>query len=495
MIPPRTRAYISPPPALPSTEINRFRTDNTTRPATPVIRYRSRTGLRPWHSSALCAGFELIEGESIADRLKLECRIEIDYPHAAAIAEWVEHVSGREGCGERPLLEIDSLTNNFKPKVRTAKRYEHQWIISMHGTLANARLEGGSKALLDLTVELNMTRLLANQPATSLPILNTLSPEDLFLQTRELQAVRAVTRDGADNFLVGCARRGGTTFEHRARHQRQLVNVVLTGLHRLLCAHLVPNTHNGLPNAVGVTICPPTLAQAEVYWEFQTPSALSVVATIADRLTLASNQATVRSFYPGACEQEVSGDRNALIVSIKLSDTVRAVFYSKTADVIRVEIRYLKDIRTNAGRLNGVLTVADLLNAVHHNAFTRLARIRSALMQIADSTNERADLLDFLRAIDCAAAGSQAHKAEILDVLVNLGAVAETDDQGFAPRATCERLTRSGVLERVSVRHGNSEPRRYALTSPYRILRNQLVASLPSGTAIATGCTSNTSLQ
>ncbi|TBE20548.1 hypothetical protein [Rhizobium ruizarguesonis] len=67
--------------------------------------------------------FELVQGESIPDRLVLSYDIEIDYPNPSAIADWVEDVSGRDEFVSFPFIEIDTIsTTNYVPKARTATR-------------------------------------------------------------------------------------------------------------------------------------------------------------------------------------------------------------------------------------------------------------------------------------------------------------------------------------------------------------------------------------
>ncbi|MBY5808951.1 hypothetical protein [Rhizobium leguminosarum] len=427
--------------------------------------------------------FELIQGESIPDRLVLNCNVEIDYPNAQAIAGWVEEVSGRDGCVAFPFIEMETLSTNFTPKARTATRYEHNWIVNAHGDLKNGRREAGGKAVLVLTIELNMTRFLANQSECNLRDLDAVTPQELFLQHDELlRAARAATLVD-DNFLLGTARRGGTCFAHRAEFNHQMVERVMYGLYRLLAESLVPNDSNGLPRNVNVTIKPPAVSQAEVYWEFHTDSSLSAVGTVADRMSMASNQVKVKTYFPNSREVVIDGEQNGMGVSIVLSEAVRATIYAKTPTVIRLEIKYLKNVRGNTCRsLRGTPTVATVLDGVHRDAFNRMSLIREAFMQIAPHTDERADLLDFLRSIDRAAAGDQARGKVMLELLFNRGSVCETIAEGFAPRSVCERLVDSGVIERVTVRHRGE--RRYVLTAPYRALVDSLTAVLPSQIAL-----------
>ncbi|TAV33699.1 hypothetical protein ELI15_15335 [Rhizobium ruizarguesonis] len=428
--------------------------------------------------------FELVQGESIPDRLVLSYDIEIDYPNPSAIADWVEDVSGRDGFVSFPFIEIDTLsTTNYVPKARTATRYEHRWIVNAHGDLKNARREAGGKAVLVLTIELNMTRFLANQPERNLLNLDALTPQDLFLQDGELlRAARAATLVG-DNFLLGTARRGGTCFAHRDDFNRQMLDGVTRGLFRLLAESLVPDDYNGLPRNIGVRIRPPVVSQAEVYWEFHTDSSLSAVGTVADRMSMASNQVKVRTYLPDSREITIDGEQNGMGVSIALSDAVRVTIYAKTPTVIRLEIKYLKNLRNNAARsLRGPQTVAAVLDAVHRDAFKRMNRIRDAFMQIAPHTDERADLLDFLRSIDLAAAGDHARRKVMLELLFNRGSVCETIEEGFAPPSFCARLVHSGIIERVTVRHGGEQ--RYVLTAPYRSLVCSLMVVLPSQIAL-----------
>ncbi|WP_155773429.1 hypothetical protein [Rhizobium leguminosarum] len=454
----------------------------------PTIRCRSRSGIRPWHTTAHHHDFELIQGESIPDRLVLTCNVEIDYPNAQAIAGWVEEVSGRDGCVAFPFIEMETLSTNYMPKARTATRYEHKWIVNAHGELKNARREAGGRAVLVLTIELNMTRFLANQHECNLRDLDALTPQEMFLQHDELlRAARAATLVD-DNFLLGTARRGGTCFAHRAEFNHQIVERAMDGLYRLLAESLVPDDCNGLPRNVIVTINPPAVSQAEVYWEFHTDSSLSAVGTVADRMSMACNQVKVKTYLPDSRDITIHGEQNGMGVSIALSDAVRATIYAKTPTVIRLEIKYLKNVRGNAARsLRGQQTVATVLHEVHRDAFNRMNRIREAFMQIAPHTDERADLLDFLRSIDRAAAGDETRGKVLLELLFNRGSICETIEEGFAPRSFCERLVESGVVEPVTVRHRGVRPggeRRYVLTAPYRSLVDSLTAVLPSQVAL-----------
>ncbi|TCA27801.1 hypothetical protein E0H66_31885 [Rhizobium leguminosarum bv. viciae] len=163
---------------------------------------------------------------------------------------------------------------------------------------------------------------------------------------------------------MGTARRGGTCFAHRDDFNRQMLDGVTRGLFRLLAESLVPDDYNDLPRNIGVRIRPPVVSQAEVYWEFHTDSSLSAVGTVADRMSMASNQVKARTYLPDSREITIDGEQNGMGVSIALSDAVRVTIYAKTPTVIRLEFKYLKNLRNNAARsLRGPQTVAAILDA------------------------------------------------------------------------------------------------------------------------------------
>lgn len=437
-----------------------------------LIRYRSRSGLRPFPSDCR---FELHEDEGSIDRLLLEYTVDVGYTDQALLAEYVEHVSGRSGSLPWTLMSIDPLTNNLQPKVRTAAPTEvsgGRWIVEVSGKLSNTRAQHGGVARLRFTLHVNPTTFIANQPASELSGLGDLQSHEAFLANPEMLAeARAASCDGNHNLLVGAARRGGTSFDRRDQWYASVIDAVVFNLAELLQQQLVPSAENGLPT-VSVTIRSPTVSQAEVYWEFESADAISDVLTIGDRLSLAAGQVSIRQYFPNVHHMAVGHSENSPSVTIDLSRSsgrIKLLVYAKTRQIVRIEVKYLKELRQTVARTaRGTLDVQTILGLARRHAFQQVERMREAVMQVTPSVHERADLLTFLRHISAAALGDAAVEQGMLTLLVNIGAVSQTDEQGACPPEVCNRLRRSGVVRRVRVRHGG--PPRYALTPAYAAL-------------------------
>jgi hypothetical protein len=444
------------------------------------FRYRSASGLRRF-----AANFDLHEDEAVFDRIVLDVTVDISYQNSALLGTYVEHVSGRSGSLPWTFLSIDQLASNYRPKVRKAVPSEvhgGDWIVGVEGTLSNGRQERGGIASLKLTLHVNLTTFLANLSEPELADLDNLQPTDAFLANPVLLAkARANSSDGKDNFLVGSARRGGRSFCGRDQWSASVIAAFFSKLDDFLRRQLIPDQTNGLPS-VRVAIRPWTVSQAEVYWEFESNDAISDVLTIGDRLSLAAGRVSVRRYYTDVRHIALGHDENGASVSIDLtrsSGRAQLIIYAKSRKVVRVEVRYLKQLRQTVARhARGELPVYTMLDLIRRHAVQQVATVRSAIVEMTPNIHERADIVTFVRLVAAAAAGNREVEEGLTTLLVNIGAVSQTEGDGVCPPAVSARLVRNGVLQRVRVRHGG--PPRFALTPAYAALVRDLNALRPS---------------
>jgi hypothetical protein len=347
---------------------------------------------------------------------------------------------------------------------------------------------GGFLFALVLDIDANPTRFLAHHEPAGWPFehLAAMPPSQALRRNPELERqTRAAALDGNDNLLLGAARNGGQSFARRGTKWGRVVSIYLGHIQRLLHAAFTPSPCNPVQLAQPLELELATLTQLETYWEYETPDALGVVASLADHLQLAASDWRVRRYLPDTRFTDLAQARNCLSVTLPLNKEVSLVLYAKTLDRLRFEVRYTKNVRGIGARdCRGPVPATSILGMVQDDAAKRTRRVAEALREVAGSGEfERVALLDLEAALLQATDGDHEAARQLLRPLLHVGAVSRTVPDGIAPPEVLERLEDQGVLRRIRVRHGGVP--RYVLAPSCAAMRSALVEGLPARRRIA----------
>jgi hypothetical protein len=416
--------------------------------------------------------------EAKYDRVKVQVTARIGYDDTAQIDAYLAHIAGHEGFLPDHVFNVENCPTPHTKKISVRRGF----LFGGHGKITNCGAPGGSTAIINMTLELNPTRFLAHrQGATN----DTYA--DMRIDPEQVRQRAAATLDGNDNILMGPLRNGGTIFERREAWWASVMRDYIGRLERVLRFNLVPTEENGLPPA-RVDLQLGTVQQAEVYWEGTCADAVSYVLSLGDGISAVAGQMVLRRHFADARQIEIGHNENgvSLVVNLKPSSgDVQLCIYAKSATRVRFEVRYLKDVRgTVAAHRTGQLDIHQLLNFARQDASSRMIRFNNALSHLAAAAFDRSDLVELLEAIYSAVNHDRAAALALMSPLFNVGAVSETDTGGIAPRGVMDRLSASGVVSRVRVRHGGT--RRYALTPVYAGVARALIDALPDRRTLAT---------
>jgi hypothetical protein len=435
-----------------------------------TARLRRRSGMRQLDVSQAFRAEEVKH-----DRIKVRAMALIGYSSADRMSEYLSLVADISGY-ESPVFRVLATRWPHMKNVEVADG----WLFSGRGNIRNLARPHGGVANLEMEINVNPTRFLANHPGeASVAELAALQPREALRQSSFGDEARRASLTGTDNVLVGARRQGGTAFEHRQAWWQSVISVYLAHVRTLLTSTLVPHAGNALPQDVQVEVTLPSVAQAECYWEFETDDAITAVKGLAEHLATAAGSVQLRTYLPSSEVFAQEQQNNSVSVTLPLTDTVHATIYAKTADRVRFEIKYLKDVRgAGARHLRGTPGVELVIDGLRENAASRIETIIGALASIMAPAEPTAGTMwSFFDALVWAANNNFGAAQQLHSILMNFGSVSQGVEGAASSPDVLHRLVQRGVLRRIRIRHGGIP--RYTLTPPYAAIHLALKRTAP----------------
>jgi hypothetical protein len=222
-------------------------------------------------------------------------------------------------------------------------------------------------------------------------------------------------------------------------------------------------------------------SSAEAYLEFYSDDAISTVERLREAAISGMSNPEWRYFRIPSVDGAMA--RNSPSLTFSLTKSIRVAIYAKHAKTVRVEVRYLKNVRDQAfhrSARGGSRTPSSVLDELRHDAAKRIKDVLSAF-----ATHLRPDLgrttgLELFQAIQIACGSETGRAGALLSAIINLGGITETAEESIAPPNVVRSLVRAGVLQRVHYRHGNADVidgRRYALTPAFAAAAHRIRSS------------------
>lgn len=434
------------------------------------------------------------------DRIKVVVTADLHYETAEAITsylDWIENFRDPSATPNEPLPN-DPEVFRFLPERFPGSRdlrIEHGWLFTGIGKFSRLSHQNGGVAQLQLTLELNPTRFLAHQPGDrTLTDLEALRAPDALIENRSAaEEAENEILDSNDNVLIGLTRLGGSAFDNRTERWRRVLDIYLGHIQTLIDAVLAPPRPDQMdPPTTGpgvrldVRWMHAIVQQAEVYWEYQSIDALSVVGTIAGCMQSVAEEIRVTRYLsepdlsePESCSSErIDG---ATSVTFPLRNNIKAIIYAKTMDRIRIEVRYNRNLRQCFRNVaNGPLGIAEILERARQDAADRLAVVFTTLRNLSITAEpDRAILVEFLAKLAAATQNDEGATRIVLTTLLNTNGISESVEG--IPRGVIRRLRRLEVLERHRVRLQSDSRRatRFTLASRYRACLDIVLEALP----------------
>lgn len=428
-------------------------------PTLPNIRYRSRSGLKPfdpnWDAQSL---FPAAEAKHDRVEVSTSWLLPVSTTH---FDEFTSSLDGHDGISANPfrISQISALTR----KIETIR----PWSFSATGKLTC--WQNSNITRTEIVFSLNPTRWLAYQPNPDAAMEAGDPSHVLQLDGQRMLYLKSLTLDQNDNFLPSARHLGGETFRGRADWWRVVLEHY-TGMVRSLVESsfqaVVPPQFEGYPERIPL---PPlvfeTPTQAEVYWELIAPlSATGIVCRLGEVVRRMDGQAHTFQVI------DQGGDANAEWLKLGLTDTIALKVYAKSRDRIRFEITYNKNI----GQLGFPphATIVDKLMRLSEDAARRVQRFWRGIAPVLRETPGYGDLLTFMGKLNRHVPTDNI--PIILELLAYRRVLARTGPAGAAPANVCRALVGAGIIEKTGLR---SRSKTYRLAPEYQRMFDEMTVA------------------
>lgn len=424
---------------------------------------------------------------------------------------WPFYAHSPEDVGNwfHSMVESDRLTGNPQALKLGVVGAERTWLFGAEIYAARSRTVPGQNTL-KLTLNLNLTRFLANNHAY-LPHLEQQTPYELLRVKPELNAAAVrLTLDGGDNFIGDYTTMPAIDRERVLRLYIRVVlqflmdqmlrfpglgiaGVNLTELHNAsvevpperITAHSQPSTPLPIilhPNA-GIW----SLPHVEIYWDCHHTDTVSSLERIYECICAAVPRVNAREYDP-VTPAQASWDRNCPSYEIPLGrQHLFLGIYAKTAEVIRFEVRYKRNARQRLGRRSSgrdvPFTYDGLIMALHttlpQNAYERADPFFQEISQHLQDGEEGitlASLSGFLTAIGAACGGQPELTSQVTQLLLIRGGITEIENPLM--RAVISELVSKRILGRARFLR-RSDIAFYSVTTAYRHMLTALAGIIP----------------
>jgi hypothetical protein len=312
-------------------------------------------------------------------------------------------------------------------------------------------------------------RFLAHNPANLNELAELSAHRVLRVRPERKGLIRRATLCGNDNALLDVARLGGSFLHNRAERWERALEVFITHLRTLFEYELVPSPTSHFaqfPVYDDLTVVlnwrELSIQQAEICWDYKTPDALSLMATINQLISAVAPEVRSTVFYDGPEAYHLERENNALKVYVPLTANIQAGFYAKTSTRLRAEIKYRGNVKQLCRtRIQGHRSFVELFSLVREDAAARFIPIFQSLAAHATTVEPEAqDIAHTLARIAATTEGDEDLLQRIMSILINTGGISELGDD--PQRRAIQRLVRDGMLHRLPIRHGGVP--RYVLT-------------------------------
>lgn len=208
------------------------------------------------------------------------------------------------------------------------------------------------------------------------------------------------------------------------------------------------------------------IRQCEVYWEFYTEDATSVVRGLTSVLRGVTKTGLARYWDDGSNNGTIS-------LNARLTDDIVMSIYPKDVNRIRVEIRYLRKVVTSLPKALYPDFRSQIVGLAM-DAAPRVDRALAVLVPTVGETQTLADLAGNLSGILCEKVKNPGRVRHITTVLLRDGGIT-AGSGGHITLAEARSLVRAGVISTARLRRREvAGPHLYSLAQVYRPLLARL---------------------